>query len=114
MSNFGMSFPAISGEPVMKGHADYCAAHGHATHVVKRVDGTVHFVSPRCPRCGDSVRAEFDMAKAWQFIVDSYDSNRANYSPTRGEWTEDEILAFVAEHHVEGIAAVFNFNTGKA
>ena len=111
MFNFGMSFPAISGGVVTQGHADYCAAHGHATHTVHKQDGTVHFVSPNCPRCGVSIRAEFDMQKAWQFIVDSYDGNRANYSPTRREWTEDEILAFVAEHHVDGIDAV---RTGKA
>ncbi len=43
-----MSFPAINGEVVTQGHADYCAEHGHASHTV----GTD--VSPNCPRCGSS------------------------------------------------------------
>jgi hypothetical protein len=104
-SYFAMSFPALNGEVVMQGHADYCAEHGHATHTVKRADGVTHFVAINCPRCGASTRDRFDMAAAWQFVLDSYDGG--GYSPARRDWTDGEILAFVAEHHVDGIAAVF-------
>lgn len=44
---FGMTFPALNGETVQQGHADYCAEHGHAKH--RDVDGNV---SAYCPRCG--------------------------------------------------------------
>lgn len=46
---FAMSFPVVNGEPVMQGHADYCAANGHATH---KVDGVQQSY---CPRCGDEL-----------------------------------------------------------
>jgi hypothetical protein len=47
MTNYAMSYPAINGETVTQGHADYCAEHGHGTYKVGGVDqGT-------CPRCGD-------------------------------------------------------------
>lgn len=50
---YAASFPAASTSEhwvdrvVTQGHADYCKAHGHATHTI---DGVVQ---PQCPRCGD-------------------------------------------------------------
>lgn len=38
---------ALEGTPVTQRHANYCAEHGHATHMA---DGTTF---PRCPRCGE-------------------------------------------------------------
>lgn len=52
LSLFAMSFPALNGEWVLQGHADYCTANGHATH---KVDGVL---SPYCPRCGDTLPPE--------------------------------------------------------
>lgn len=46
-NHFAMTFPALNGEVVTQGHADYCAANGHATH---KIDGAIQ---DRCPRCGD-------------------------------------------------------------
>lgn len=48
-SHFGMETPAIDGRPVMQGHADYCAAHGHMKWTR---DGVVDAM---CPRCGEIV-----------------------------------------------------------
>lgn len=48
MTDYSRSFPVLTHDVVTQGHADYCAAHGHAAHTV---DGVV---SPWCPRCGDS------------------------------------------------------------
>lgn len=48
--NYGMSYPALNGEVVTQGHADYCEANGHATHTVNGV------AQPRCPRC-DALRS---------------------------------------------------------
>ena len=45
--NYKLSYPAINGETVTQGHADYCKAEGHGTHTVNGV------VSPLCPRCGE-------------------------------------------------------------
>lgn len=36
-----------NGETVLQGHANYCAEHGHARHLVDGVD------QGYCPRCGD-------------------------------------------------------------
>lgn len=55
-NQFAMSFPALNGEVVMQGHADYCAEHGHATHTVEAEDGTTT-IAARCPRCGDLLEA---------------------------------------------------------
>lgn len=43
---YAHSYPALTGETVTQGHANYCAAHGHATYTQ---DG---IVAPYCPRCG--------------------------------------------------------------
>jgi len=56
MSNFGMSFPALNGEIVMQGHADYCEANGHATHTVTDLEGNTT-TAERCPRCGKLTEA---------------------------------------------------------
>lgn len=50
-SQFAMSFPALNGEVVMQGHADYCAEHGHATHTSTDLEGNTT-TGDRCPRCG--------------------------------------------------------------
>lgn len=42
-----LDYPALEGRTVTQGHADYCQAHGHATH---NQDGVAQ---PHCPRCGD-------------------------------------------------------------
>lgn len=52
LGSFGVSFPALSGEMVLQGHADYCVVFGHASHTVSHLDGSAT-VSPWCPRCGD-------------------------------------------------------------
>lgn len=54
--NFAMSFPAIEGGVVMQGHADYCAANGHAKHTILGANGEVLEVAPYCPRCGDNLK----------------------------------------------------------
>lgn len=46
-----------------------------------------------------------DMRKAWQFVVDSYDMT---YSPSRREWSDADILEFVAEYHIDGADAFKN------
>lgn len=46
---FAMEMPALNGDVVTQGHADYCAENGHATHT------TGDDVSPWCPRCGHSI-----------------------------------------------------------
>lgn len=55
---FAMEMPALSGDVVTQGHADYCADNGHAKHTV---DGVV---SPWCPRCGGSTRNPAPNAEA--------------------------------------------------
>lgn len=50
--NYKLSYPAVNGEVVTQGHADYCAEHGHAKHTI---DGVV---SPLCPRCGADKTSE--------------------------------------------------------
>jgi hypothetical protein len=118
-SYFAMSFPALNGEVVMRGHADYCEASGHAKHEIVDADGNVIETSERCPRCGkltDAAKAvveatatktpstdTHDIRKAWQFVVDSYDGS--GHSPSRRDWTDAEVFGFAAEHHIEGIAA---------
>ncbi len=49
--NYKLSYPAINGETVTQGHADYCKAEGHGTHTVNGV------VSPLCPRCGQATNS---------------------------------------------------------
>lgn len=44
---YGLTYPALNGDVVTQGHADYCSDHGHATHTVDGVD------TGRCPRCGE-------------------------------------------------------------
>ena len=46
---YRLSYPAFTGETITQGHADYCAANGHATLTENGVVGTF------CPRCGDSL-----------------------------------------------------------
>lgn len=46
--------------------------------------------------------AQHDMGAAWQFVVDSYDTGRGAHSPNRAEWSDADVLEFVAEHHVAG------------
>lgn len=41
-----------------------------------------------------------DMRAAWQFIVDSYDG--MDHSPNRRDWTDAQVLEFVAEYHIDG------------
>lgn len=66
-SHWAMEFPALNGTVVMQGHADYCSAHGHATH---NNDGVI---SPWCPRCGDRINADTvtdaAMARALELAV---------------------------------------------
>lgn len=45
--------------------------------------------------------AEYDLNDMWQFVSGSYDS----HSPDRKEWTNKDIVGFVAESHVEGLDA---------
>lgn len=47
LRRFGIEHPAASGLVVQQGHADYCAAYGHATWTENGV------VQPRCSRCGE-------------------------------------------------------------
>jgi hypothetical protein len=47
--SIAMEYPALTGAVVTQAHADYCAAHGHATHTVGED------VSPWCPRCGSNL-----------------------------------------------------------
>ena len=44
-SLFAREFPALTGETIQQGHADYCILWGHAKYTV---DGVVQ---PFCPRC---------------------------------------------------------------
>lgn len=44
---FAMRWPALDGDMVLQGHADYCAKHGHAEHFINTVE------TGRCPRCGE-------------------------------------------------------------
>ncbi len=55
--NFKMSYPAINGETVTQGHADYCATNGHATYIKDDVE------SQFCPRCGADKAAKVAVAK---------------------------------------------------
>jgi hypothetical protein len=57
-NEFAMTFPALNGEVVTQGHADYCAANGHASHTVVNSTGDVTDSSAHCPRCGASVKPE--------------------------------------------------------
>jgi hypothetical protein len=51
----------------------------------------------------DGTRATHYIDKAWKFVVESYDG--MDYSPVRAEWTDVDIFAFVATHHVDGLDA---------
>lgn len=57
-SRYALSFPAINGEVVTQGHADYCQANGHATHTT---DGAAHIM---CPRCGEKIDGSADLTPA--------------------------------------------------
>lgn len=59
MTLYANDMASLKGEVVTQGHADYCAAHGHATHTVDGVDSGV------CPRCGDVADP------AWTYYVQS-------------------------------------------
>ena len=50
MDIYRLSYPAVTGDTVTQGHADYCAAHGHGTYTVNGV------VQGWCPRCGEVTR----------------------------------------------------------
>lgn len=50
---YQLSYPAINGETVTQGHADYCKANGHATYMKDGVD------QGWCPRCGDTIPAQY-------------------------------------------------------
>lgn len=56
-SHWAMSFPLAKGGNgyVMQGHADYCAAFGHATEKSTDRNG-VTTVAGHCPRCGDTLK----------------------------------------------------------
>lgn len=54
MSRFANDFPAVTGGNVTQGHADYCQAHGHATHTITNEDGSTE-VAPYCPRCYENL-----------------------------------------------------------
>ena len=43
-----LGYPAVNGDMVTQGHADYCAEYGHAVHMEDSEE------SPWCPRCGDA------------------------------------------------------------
>ncbi len=45
--NYRLSTPALNGEVVTEGHANYCAANGHMHHTVDGVEQGI------CPRCGE-------------------------------------------------------------
>lgn len=47
-SLFAREFPAVTGETIQQGHADYCKLWGHATYWI---DGEPQIL---CPRCGDN------------------------------------------------------------
>ena len=53
--NYKLSTPALNGETVTQGHADYCATNGHMTHTVDGVDQGF------CPRCGESTMVKIEM-----------------------------------------------------
>lgn len=44
---YRMSYPAATGDVITQGHANYCAANGHAKWTVAGVD------TGRCPRCDE-------------------------------------------------------------
>lgn len=48
-TDYSRSYPITSGTTVTQGHADWCAAHGHATVLH---DGEP---APWCPRCGENI-----------------------------------------------------------
>lgn len=48
--NYTLSYPALNGQTITEGHAQYCRDNGHAVHTVDGVKSTL------CPRCGAIVR----------------------------------------------------------
>jgi hypothetical protein len=81
---YALSYPAVSGDVVTQGHADHCAAYGHATHTV---DGVL---SPFCPRCGESTaRRHYATPEQIELIVADQRS---------GGFLDDETEAEVLEY----------------
>lgn len=66
MTNYKLSYPAVNGDVVTEGHANYCKANGHATHVVDGVESSL------CPRCGDNkneIPTVSDTESSYQVMV---------------------------------------------
>lgn len=61
---YGMDMAAASGRAVLQGHADYCAAHGHATNTVNGE------LQPYCARC-DALLATPENIDVSEFDVPS-------------------------------------------
>lgn len=56
VNTFRTSFPVLTGDVVMQGHADACEEFGHATH---KIDGVVQSYCPRCGEVTASTRPEW-------------------------------------------------------
>lgn len=68
MTNYALSYPAVNGDTVTQGHADYCATHGHGTYTV---DGVV---AAFCPRCGEATSHRFlNTVEAMDYTLDEID-----------------------------------------
>lgn len=46
--DYKLSYPAVNGEVVTEGHANYCKENGHATYTMNGVASAI------CPRCGST------------------------------------------------------------
>jgi hypothetical protein len=48
-------------------------------------------------------RVTHDINKAWEFVCASYEG--MDFTPFMSDWSDEDIFAFVATHHVDGLDA---------
>lgn len=59
IEDYATSLPAMKGETITQGHADYCAANGHADYTVNMTE------QDDCARCGNVHNGDTATSRAW-------------------------------------------------
>lgn len=94
LRRFALEHPAAMGGTVQQGHADYCAAYGHAEW---REDGVLQ---SRCSRCGDTTATT--PPTAIELALNQLAQARSSEAFAPGHWGH---LVRKAEHHLRKCTA---------
>jgi hypothetical protein len=89
--NYKLSTPAINGETVTEGHAQYCRDNGHMTHTIDGVDQGF------CPRCGECLIDEPTREAAVKLFAEEAEANRKAFLAAGLELTHERLARCVQE-----------------